>query len=79
MQKNAQLQSCELIRDFPWELHVSHKNKAFKICCHYIFQKFLDCDWIWIGLSIHFEKWIWIDNHIFAMDLDWIDNPKKSD
>jgi hypothetical protein len=43
------------------------------------FFKLLDCDWIWIGLSIHFEKWIWIDNHIFMMDLDWIDNPKKSD
>jgi hypothetical protein len=43
--------------------------------------KLLDCDWIRIGLSIHFEKWIWIwiDNHIFLMDLDWIDNPKKSD
>jgi len=25
----------------------------------------LDCDWIWIGFSIHFEKWILIliDNH----------------
>ena len=41
----------------------------------------LDLDWIWIGLSIHFEKWIWtwIDNHIFVMDLEWIDNPKKLD
>jgi hypothetical protein len=45
------------------------------------FFKLLDCDWIWIGLSIHIEKWIWIwiDNHIFVMDLDWIDNPKKWD
>ena len=41
----------------------------------------LDCDWIWIGLSIHSEKWIWIwiDNHKFAKDLNWIDNPKKLD
>jgi len=37
----------------------------------------LDCDWIWIGLSIHFKKWIWIENHKFAKDLDWIDNPKN--
>jgi len=41
----------------------------------------MDCDWIWIGLSIHFEDWIWIliVNHIFVMDLDWIGNPKKLD
>jgi len=37
----------------------------------------LDCDWIWIGFSIHFENWIWIVNQIFVMDLDWIDNPKN--
>jgi hypothetical protein len=41
------------------------------------FYKVLNCDWIWIGLSIHLEKWIWIVNHIFVMDLDWIDNPKN--
>ena len=40
----------------------------------------MDCDWIWIELSIHFEKWIWIwsDNHKLAKHLDWIDNPKKN-
>jgi hypothetical protein len=27
--KNAQLLSCELIRDFPWELHVSPTKNSF--------------------------------------------------
>jgi len=59
----------------------SNKIKLSKFDVIEFFFKLLDCDWIWIGLSIHFEKWIWIwiDNHIFVMDLDWIDNPKKSD
>jgi hypothetical protein len=57
------------------------QNKVLKFFVIDFFLKLLDCDWIWIGLSIHFKKWIWIwiDNHIFLMDLDWIDNPKKSD
>jgi hypothetical protein len=52
-----------------------YKIKLSKFAVIEYFFKFLDCDWIWIGLSIHFEKliWIWIDNHIFAMDLDWIE------
>jgi hypothetical protein len=33
--KNARLLSCELIRDFPWEL----QKIAIKIRCHYIFLK----------------------------------------
>ncbi len=45
------------------------QNKAFKICCHWIF---LQVSGLWLDLD-------WIDNHIFAMDLDWIDNPKKLD
>jgi hypothetical protein len=57
------------------------KIKLSKFAVIEYFFKFLDCDRIWIGLPIHFEKWIWIwiDNYIFAIDLDWIDNPIKLD
>ena len=50
-------------------------QNTLNVCCLSFFLKQLDCDWIWIGLSIHFKKWIWIWilNQIFVMDLDWIE------
>jgi hypothetical protein len=77
IQKNV----CQLIRALsPLGItRFTYKIKLSKFAVIAFFLKLLDCDWIWIGLAIHFEKWIWIwiDNHEFAMDLDWIDNPKK--
>jgi len=63
-------------KDVPY-LKLQHKTSQsnYKV---YFYDE-LNCEWIWIGLSIHFEKWIWIVNNIFLMDLDWIDNPKKMD
>jgi len=53
----------------------TYKIKLSKFAVIEYFLTFLDCDWIWIGLSIRFKKWIWIwiNNHVFAMDLDWIE------
>ncbi len=82
IQNNVWLLSCDLIRRSPVGITCfTYKIKLSKFAVIEYFFKFLDCDWIWIGLSIRFKKWIWIwiDNHIFAMDLDWIDNPKKLD
>ncbi len=55
----------------------TNKKKLSKFAVIAFFLNLLDCDWIWIGLSIHFEEWIWtwIVNQ-FTMDLDRIDNPK---
>ncbi len=82
IQNNVWLVSCDLIRRSPVGITCfTNKIKLSKFALIEYFFKFLVCFWIWIGLSICFEKWIWvwIDNHIFAMDLDWIDNPKKLD
>ena len=61
----------------PGDFTVSKKYDCKQKYLNNIFS--LDCDWIWIGLSIHFENWIWIwiDNHKFVKDLDWIENPKN--